>query len=481
MARLLARLVVIALLPSLFGCDGKTDQQAESTAPFEGVEIQIAVPAGMGFDSRLQSVIAEWEARTNGTAKLVEYELHPGQAVAVPSGSVLSIVPLNTVSHRIVEGQSVVAQYDAIPASQQSDAWLQWHDVFKGLRENVGSAGGQASIVPLSCDTLVCVFRQDLLSKAKLEPPRTWDEYDRLVQQLDQWAPSLVAAEPWSDDFRVTMFLARSVSYARHPDNYSVFFDIRSGRPLIDSPGFQIGLAESVAAIKRLPKACLTMSPSDCVREVVEGRAAIAIGIPSLEPASADSAKRDAKQDHVVGSCRLPGSRRVFNHSTSGWEELPRGQVNHVPLVGFSGFAAVVENTATHTQAAAARNMLRTISIEGAPLPREAVGLVRKSQMNRIANLLAASETRLHPQEIQLYLNAVSESLNDTRLVTEIPVAGADRFKLSLREMLDQAIGDESVSVPEQLDQQVKAWTSLVSEVGQEVVRRSYRFSLGMR
>ena len=472
-------MLAIVLFP--FGCTGELDDEGTSSAPFEGIRIHIAVPAGMDFTPRLQSAIAEWEARTNATATLVEYELQSGQPVTVPEQSVLSILPLNTVSHRVVDGQTVVPTFAKIPPLQQTEAWLNWHDVFKGLRENVGSGGGGASIMPLSCDTLVCCFRQDLLDIAKLEPPRTWAEYDQLVEQLEQWAPGLAAAEPWSSEFRATMFLARSVSYARHPDNYSVFFDIRSGKPLIESPGFRRGLEESLAAIKRLPAECLTMSPLACVREVVEGRAAIAIGVPSLEPATVDSKARDSKRTTVVGTCRLPGAERVFNHSTARWEELPRGQVNYAPLVGFSGFVAVVESNHSDIQASAARNLLRAISMEGTPLPPAAVGLVRKSQMNRIANLLAVSESRLQPEEIQQYLNAVSSSLNDPRLVSEIPVAGGSRFKDSLNEMLNQAISAEAVDVKDLLNHVAEEWSTHIREIGDELVKNSYRFSLGMR
>src|SRR5207302_8201276 len=114
------------------------------------------------------------------------------------------------------------------------------------------------------------------------------DDYQQLVERIEVWAPGLVAVEPWSDDFRATMFLARAVSFAQHPAHYSLFFDIDSGDPLIDSPAFVRALETAKAALARMPPDVLTYRPADCRNAIIGGRAALAIALES--PGGAASA-----------------------------------------------------------------------------------------------------------------------------------------------------------------------------------------------
>src|SRR5262249_36247776 len=144
------------------------------------------------------------------------------------------------------------------------DQGVGWRDLFAGLAGKFAARKGTPLFVPLSCPVLVCYYRRDLLGAAGLNPPQTWDDYQQLLEKLPNWAPGLAAAEPWGENFRATMFLARGVCAAQHSGHYSLFFDIETGAPLIDSPGFVRALETARAAVAKMPQDVLTYGPVDC-------------------------------------------------------------------------------------------------------------------------------------------------------------------------------------------------------------------------
>lgn len=221
------------------------------------------------------------------------------------------------------------------------------------------------------------------------------------------------------------------------------------------------------------------MSPEQAVEKIASGKAALAIGYPDQSRADAQPTARD--KSHEIGVVRLPGSTRVYNHSTSAWEELPRGRVNYAPLVGFTGFAVIVPGDVDSSQVPSISNLVRTIAIETKSLPDAATGLVRKSQISRTAVRLASSSTRLQPNEIQSYVSAVSESLNDTRLVAELPVLNRNLFKAAITAALEKAIEQDNLDFPALLSEVKQEWLTVLNLTDRERVLDSYRFSLGIR
>jgi len=319
------------------GCNGHQASESASR-PFAGQRLAVVIPEGSGFEQTLRPVLDEWAAQTGASSTVVSYSglkpaRNPSRSVPRPSfGQVIGqqpaeeaavvIVPLTGLSE-LAAGGSLLP----IPESRQTAEHLNWRDVLSGLREHAASFKGHPMVVPLSCPVLVCYYRADLLKKAGLSPPRTWDEYQHLVETLNQWAPGLTAVEPWNKSWRTTMFLARAVSYATHPGNYSLFFDISSGQPLIGTPGFVRALKETRHALTRMPPKVKTYTPMHCRQEFLAGRAAMAV---TVEPSDVYLAGGESARPLAVNMPRstgievtvtpLPGRRTVFNRSSGKWE-----------------------------------------------------------------------------------------------------------------------------------------------------------------
>ena len=470
----------------LTGCPNEPDKSVPvDLLPFAGQKIRIGVPTGMGLPTLWEGPLNEWAAQTGASYTLTELPAgDPSQTLAAFSGNdhqTLTIFSLDQAGPLVGAGSLAAIPVSLLGAGENK---VGWSDLFAGLSTKLATKKESALFVPLSCPVLVCYYRQDLLFAAGLNPPHTWDDYQQLLDKLESWAPGFSAVEPWSDDFRATMFLARAVSHAQNPAHYSLFFDIETGAPLIHSPGFVRALEVAVRALEKMPKEVLASSPSDCRNAIVRGQAALAIAFESpatrfsldAEPTPASAVDRPA--DGAIGFVRLPGTRETYNLTRQAWEASADKGVYHVTLCGFGGLAIAAATKNSPLQTEAGWNAL--IRICGPSLlsgfPAGMTGLCRESQMQSPAALVGAD---LDGVETAAYAEAVARSLRDSHLVAELPVTGRYDFRGALSQELAGAIAG-SQSAEHALHEVGRQWRAIVERIGPATIRDNYRANLGL-
>jgi ABC-type glycerol-3-phosphate transport system substrate-binding protein len=472
------------LMLLLAGCLAKSapDQKALKQG-FSGQEIELLAPKSLNLPTFWEVLLQEWSSQTGASLKFVEFAENPENA-AVPaqaereagSGGRLILFPLNQLCE-------LEPQLSPLPIS---DLQLDSRDIFKGLRERVLTRDRQLVAFPLSAPVLVCYYRQDLLRTARGKAPETWDEYQELVDSLEKWAPGLVAVEPLGAEFRATTFFARSLAYCKHPENYSVWFDIDTVKPTLTTAGFIEGLERAQQTWAKLPAAVATYSPADCRQLVLSGKAALAIG---WEPQSADLVSRSTSNEGSpppqriegiqLGICRLPGSRRVFNRNSKKWDTLPAGTVHSPALCGFSGMAAGVILPRQNGGDAAAANLL--ISLTSTALFNEAFsalpkGPCRESQISIASNWFGPE---LSTEESSQYTDAVAQSLRDPQLVAQLPLLGAEEFRQAASMALEPLLKGEAD--PQQTAAAMqKSFEAIIERLGTDAIRDSHRRGLGL-
>lgn len=495
-------------LAGVAGCP-RNEPGGEAQPPLAGRKLEIAVPAGLVLSEAWQPVVAEWSHQTGADYDLREYRLAQTEGTSGGASLVdrlgfgtgsqanppatLFVFPTNRIGELAAE--NLLA---SIPAGAQAQDRLDWSDFFQGLREGVARIESRPAFIPLSCPVLVCYYRPDLLARAGLSPPKTWDDYQKLLDGLEQWAPGLSAVEPWGADFRATMFLARAVSYAKSPGNYSLFFDIQTGEPLIGGPGFVRALEQAQRALEKMPPDVKNYSPRECRRELLAGRAALTVAfetgpgepeLPFLPGAGTSTEPAMRASDHprggrppmmAVGFERLPGTGVVFNHSYGEWIDLSRGQPNQVTLTAFGGISIGVSAGADPADQEAAWNLVTRLAGAEADLdttfPAAAKGLCRETQLLHAA---AWVSRELTAREAGEYAVAVAESLRDQQTVAELPVVGREEFRAALTAGLDRVLAGEA-SPQEALRAVSARWSEIAERIGRRKVLDSYRRSLGL-
>ncbi len=468
------------------GCGGDSTNPNTAKDPFAGVEVAIAVPKQLEAPLRWQILLDEWSARTGASYRLHEYtfENETDQfSSTIESSDHLLFFPLTNISDVAIHGTLT-----PIPEQFQGSSELAWLDLFQGLRDQVCSLSDAPTVLPISSSTLVCYYRKDLLEAAGLSAPASWQDYQALLENLDHWAPGLTAAEPWGEQFRATMFLARSVPYAKHRGHYSLFLDSQTGTPLIDSPGFVHGIEMAKSALSHMPTNVLEYSPQDCRREIVSGRAALAIAYETGSYNSptpfgpqtsgtdglADARRPDGAQ---IGFCRLPGAEKVFNQTTHDWEQQ-QDRLNYVPLTGFDGLCAAVGYSPESPQSAAAWNLLKFLTINelDAAFPQPLKGLVRESQTTSIAGWVGED---LSADEQYDYVSVVSKSLRDDQLVACLPFPERHIFRNALTDAISRILID-GVPADSALRNVAQEWEKLTEQEDRRKVVSTYRRRLGL-
>ncbi|MBI3861265.1 MAG: hypothetical protein HY290_05160, partial [Planctomycetia bacterium] len=273
-----------------------------------------------------------------------------------------------------------------------------------------------------------------------------------------------------------------AVSSAQHPGNYSLYFDIDTGDPLIDGPPFVRALETALAALKKMPADVAKFRPADCRNEVVSGRAALAIVSEPPEFAAPDETHTQAaatgRQNGNLqfGVVRLPGSREVYDASRKLWEPLPDKGIARVTLTAFAGWGIGAASSATSGQIDAAWNSLLKVGgpdlVSGFPLP--VIWLCRESQ-----SAGQAPSADLPGAAAGACTQTVAESLRDSRLVAELPIAGRHEFRQALARELGAAI-EGSKSAEEALHAVAASWRETIARIGKYQHRDNYRSSLGL-
>ncbi len=476
----------LGLLLMLAGCDEQPHTPANQALPYQGQTIRVVVPQGWGFKEHWDIQLQEWSARTGARAELIETQMQDGSGPLLKSGEApqLIIFPWTRRGELLAE-----KQLQALPSDALIESQLDWNDLFQGLRERQGQAEAGPTLVPLGAPVLVCYYRLDLLEKAGLKPPETWADYQALLDQLGTWAPGLKAAEPWSPEFRATMFLARALPYVKHSGHYSTFFDIEQGAPFIASPGFVRALEETQAAIKKLPSEVFQYDPVTCRNLVISGEAALAIGLETgpaanslnwgatVPPPGAKPQKIQRASKVAIGFCRLPGTREVYNPTLNAWSAEEKSAINHVTLTGFAGLCAGVPRGTSPEQSMAAMNLLSSLLLDSSStFPPNCRSLCRESQTPDAA-IWAGQD--LSASESGKYIAVAAKSLRDRQQVGELPVIGHVEFRAALTKGLTAAL-EQGKSPTETLTGVADEWRKILKQIGSDKVLTSYRSALGL-
>jgi ABC-type glycerol-3-phosphate transport system substrate-binding protein len=467
------RCFAVVLLLGLFaglGCeDEESGKSGVSQHPFANETVTVAVPKGLGFTESWKGLLDEWSEQTGATYRLVEYGAGSAGKKDLPQADLI-VLPFDEL------GEFVAADRLGImpPSLLTGGGGKDWLDLFTGLRERVLSVAGSPTLVPYSCPVLTCYLRRDLLDKADLKPPRTWEEYQALVDSVSKWAPGLSVAEPWGPDFRATIFSARALPLVKSPGSFSVYFDIETGDPLIDSPGFVRALEQSVAAISKMAPDTKNLTPADCRQLILSGKAAMAI---SFEPGRTDIKKIERPSGISLSFVRLPGTRQTYNHSAKAWTTAEQ-EINDATLAPFTGLAAGVTKGIPPKRADAAWNMANFLGLEryeqaflNAPK-----SVCRESQLSAAATWVSPD---LRTNELFSYQGVAAESLRQSNLSAEFLVIGHAKFRQALTDGLTAALEGKS-SPAAALKGVGERWRAISKELGVDRVRDSYRRCLGL-
>lgn len=439
-------------------CGCSSDKGAEeSQAPaFQDLALVLKVPADSKLGNYVESDVLDWSGRSGADVAIQTYapgdEFQPGDVV------VLALEDLAAMHGRLAD----------IPEGQPGTAELDFSSLLRGVRDRIAGAGGRPAVMPLSCPTLVCAYRVDLLEASKLKPPQTWDDYHVLVEAISEWAPGLGVAEPLGPQDRMLGIAARAAAHSCPEGSVGLFFDLQTGKPNTANPGFTRALTKLKQIAPALGKSW-EYSVADCRRELLAGRAAIGL---MYEPSIATATPVARPETGELGFCRLPGTKQVHDRLLENWKDV---ELNQPGLVGRDGLVICVVKGDT------------TANLAGLSLVAAVSDRLMKSVDTKVRGIVAEWQSDTAPdlyqplthKEARGYVSASVSSVNTRSLIQSQPFPQQDRFARALSE----TITAESLSndLPQQLGEDLSLkWSSIIEEIGSDTFLKTYRWCNGL-
>jgi multiple sugar transport system substrate-binding protein len=381
----------------------------------------------------------------------------------------------------LVERNLIVPLPEDVLESPQIDL----SDWFSVLRLRGNTWGARTYALSFGSPSLVLFYRKDILEQSGLEPPRTWDEYQSLIEQLrtaahdrpagaadGQWVAS---AEPLGPGWACQVLLARAAASAKHPNNYSTFFHYKTMQPLINGEPFVRALKQLAAAARLGPTTATELTPHDVRRMLLEGRCAIGLTWPVAKRQEAGDAEQQTYAE--IAFTELPGSTTVFHRQDQQWQERDSQESFQVPLLGVAG--RLISVTVESARPAASFRLAGRLTGQElgtilAPAS-QATGPFRQSQLPARAWFPSgATLDQLHE-----YTEILNTRGSRKSWLTSLRIPGRERYMAELDRAVYRVLQGE-MEVQQALDATAAAWNEITVELGTDRQAQAYRHSLGL-
>jgi multiple sugar transport system substrate-binding protein len=485
--------VACCLLVLLGGCEGpQSDGNGSSAvAPLAGVRLRLVVVDDPELAAAAKRLQGEWSAQTGSELQVESVAEEQFDGTNLPTADAF-ICPSHQVGP-LAERRLITP----IPLSLLQGNVGDWSDVFELLRLSEATWVGEAVAVPFGSPVLVCYYRADLLEKLGRKPPETWAEYQQLAELLADRqnlgdappfgdAPWYGTVEPLAPAWAALVLLARSAPYAKHRDNYSTLFDIRTMEPLVAGPPFVRALEELVAAAKVGSPEQLRCDPTDARAAFWRGQCGMALTWPTAAGGglaarpfggTSEVPHRREARSIKIGFAELPGSTKVFNVRKHSWEGRAEDEDPHVPLVAAAGrIGAVSRNSA---QPDAAFQLLFWLSGRqfGARVSASspATTLFRRSHLQSPQTWV---EQPIPPPAAARYAALAEKTLSRNQWVFALRIPGRLAYLSALDEAVHRAVrGEKPPGVA--LQEAATRWQEITQRLGREQQQAAYCHSLG--
>ncbi len=475
------RIMAVAFfLLCMTGCSGSPSSSPKPAEklPLSGVKLKLAVGGDPEMGAAISRLQGEWDSQTGAEFQVVqisEKDLAESVTKNFPADAVICDPRFISL---FAEQKAIVP----VPASLQNTA--QWADIFDLLRNQGVAWGGQLAAVPFGSPVFVIYYRVDLFEKLNRMPPQTWAEYQELAKLLSSAkqsaaeSPWFGTAEPLGPGWAGLVLLARAAPYAKHRDNYSTLFNIKTMEPLLSGPPMVRALEELAAAAKLGPPEALQSDPVAVRAAFWQGKCGMAITWPSAADRHSGGKSTVAGQSQIpVGFFELPGSNIVYNVNNQTWETRLEDENTRVPFLSLSGRVGMVGKESSQQEAAF--KLLTWLSGEqNSPQispASPATTLFRHSHLKQPGLWV---EKDVSSAAAAKYAELTAKTFHSEQYLA-LGIPGREEYLAALDEAVQSAVRGD-VAPAEALNKAAKRWREITENRGVDQQQAAYLRSLGL-
>ena len=375
------------------------------------------------------------------------------------------------------------------------DKALQLEDIGQFFREFSMKFGGKTYTITLDGDFQMAYYRSDLLKKAGMDPPATWDDYIAIAKKFHgqdlngDGKPdygSCISKKRNAQAFWMITSVSAGFIQAKGTSE-GTFFDLDTMKPLVNNDAFSAALDVYIETTKYGPPDEINLDVGDTRGLFTSGRCALTVDWGDIGTLAIDP--KTSKVQDKVGAVILPGSRKVLDRATGEFVPCDSSRcphaingINHAPFAAFGGWSGGINAAAKSKVKDAAYDFFSYMSQPAQANVDVTIGITgfNPYRISQFENLDVWIKAGMSRQAAEDYLGAIKASLNSPNMVLDLRIPQNQRYQ---QIVLDTAIARMlagEITKAQAMKQIENGWEEITEELGRKEQLNAYRATLGL-
>jgi multiple sugar transport system substrate-binding protein len=377
----------------------------------------------------------------------------------------------------------------------EKDTKIDMNDIAPYFREINQKIGGKTMLITIDGDFQMIYYRKDILEKAGLEPPKTWEDYLAVAKAVHgqdmngdgqaDYGSCIFKKRNAQSYFAISTVAAGAVQSKGTAEG--LFFHTDTMKPKINNEAWAEAFKLYKETGKYGPPDELNHDIGDTRALVKSGRCALVIDWGDIGPLSIEP-DATAIKDKMYAAIN-PGWRRVLDPATGKLVDCnpttcPHAidGINYAPFGAFGGWAGAVNAKSDPKVKQAAYDYLSYVNQAAQSNVDVTIGWTgynayRNSQLDNTELWVKAGFSK---EAAENYLKAIKDSLNNPNMASDFRIPGAQQYTgVVLDRELARYLADE-ITVEEALKNIEAGWEEITEDFGRDKQRELYQLSLGI-
>jgi len=356
-------------------------------------------------------------------------------------------------------------------------------DIAPYFREFGQKVGGKTKLLMVDGDFQMVYYRKDVLGKAGLEPPKTWEDYLDVASKIHgqdmngdgeaDFGSCIFKKRNSQSYFAIQTFAAPIVQ--THGTGQGFHFDNATMKPIVNNDGWKKAFELYKETGKYGPPEELNMDIGDTRAIFKAGRCGLLVEWGDPGPLQLDDDATAIKG--LLYAVSAVGSKEVLDRATGKLvpvtkETAPHSidGINYAPFAAFGGWAGAINKRADQKKKDAAYAFLSYMNQAAQSSVDVTIGATgynpyRLSQLASPDLFVKAGM----PQELaENYIGAINGALNSLNIASDMKIPGAPNYTgVVLDTELARYLAGE-ITVDEALQNIEAGWEEITEDFGRE-------------
>ncbi len=375
------------------------------------------------------------------------------------------------------------------------DTKINMDDIAPYFRDFGQKVGGKTKLLMVDGDFQMVYYRKDVLEKAGLQPPKTWQDYIDIASKIHgqdfngdgeaDYGSCIFKKRNAQSYFAIQTIAASFVQTQGTAQGFH--FDNATMKPIINNEAWKKAFELYKETGKYGPPEELNMDIGDTRAVFKAGRCGLLIewGDPGTLQLDADAEKVKG----LIYAVSAVGSKEVLDRATGKLvpvtkENAPHSVdgINYAPFAAFGGWAGAINAKADEKKKAAAYAFLSYMNQAAQSNVDVTIGSTgynpyRLSQLSSTDLWVKAGM----PKELaENYLGAINGALNNPNMASDMKIPGAQQYTgVVLDTELARYLAGE-ITVDEALKNIEEGWEKITEDFGRDEQIKAQALALGL-